>query len=239
MSKDYLNINIPHLTPDIDFNSVDAVHSVGLSHIGEYLAVFYGEEIPQDERVKRLTNNVLGSLAVLSTSGSEELVQVFTNKPEKYVPHWLRVFTPVVDTSKALGRNIDLILNRGAITKGGDEDVASNDLTYQVGLLDVASFIIAAQLELEHPRFQFYQLIDRARGVMPAEHKTLPPPSQTKIFALDFLLATDIIPIKTEHKKKIHNLRLQGQKIISHTEENIIQIRRRFSSGHTEVERDL
>jgi hypothetical protein len=67
MAVDRIHLGVGHLSMQLETDDPDAVHSVGLSHLGDYLNVMYGEDIPRDVVARRLSGALLGSMAVLST----------------------------------------------------------------------------------------------------------------------------------------------------------------------------
>lgn len=211
MAKDRISLNVAHLNPIMDLDNPDAIHLVGASHLKEYLDFFYGEGIPADPQMTHLTEGVLGALAVFSTD--EEAPAARHNNPLQAVPFWLQSFTPVVDRTKALGKRVGADLTGlEQRRRVGREDI-TNDLAYGLGVFDVASFAIANELEISHPRFKHKALVERARDLQPAgqllaEHTD----------AVAFKLITQLPIIKADYRRKMILLREQGERIIDTTE---------------------
>ncbi len=217
MAEDRININVAHLTPAIDFKEVEAVHSVGVSHLREYLNIMFGEEYPKDERDKRLVDRALGAVAVYSTN--DELPDLFLNNPRSYIPHWLKYLSPVIDSTKALGRRTEHKITE---VEQGQSSI-NNDLTIMVGLFDVISFVVASEFGLSHPRYQQVALMERSRNTIPLDHRLVDESRTEDVFSFDLL--TQLPFIKAEHRKKMLQLRSEGQKIVAQSETNLTRLR--------------
>ena len=216
MPKDHINVNVAHLSLNLDMENAEAVHPVGLSHLKDYLTIMFGEEVPHEPRDKNLASNLLGSLALLSTD--ERLVGASELDPLARIPYWLMRMTPVVNNTKALGKRVDERFIELEGTKNGLEKFFSNDLTYLAGLFDLTSFVVATQMEIEHPRGQVSALMDRSKAVVPLGDTFLPleQPNPTA-----FELLIELPLIKVEYRQRMAQLRHQGKKIVNAAEANV------------------
>ncbi|HEY4964661.1 MAG TPA: hypothetical protein VIH90_08295 [Candidatus Saccharimonadales bacterium] len=217
MTVDRINVSVAHLTPAIDFEQTDAVHSVGVSHLREYLDIVYAETYPKDERDKRLVDRVIGALATYSTN--DELPELFIRDPLAYIPHLLKYLTPVVDTTKVLGKRTDEKITE--IERG--QAPTDNDATIMIGLFDATSFVVASELALSHPRHQQAELMERSQKVIPLDHKFIGDPRTVDV--VSFELLTQLPIIKAEYRKKMLQIRAAGQQIIELTESNVATLR--------------
>jgi hypothetical protein len=136
--------------------------------------------------------------------------------PLAYIPHWLRVLVPVVDDAKAIGKYVDAELTVREAQGKAAEQPMTNDFTYMLGLFDLSSFVIVNQLELDHPRFQARNLMERSKGVMPVGQVLVDRFSPKDSAAMDRIIQMPFI--RAAYRRKIVNLRRQGARIAANTE---------------------
>jgi hypothetical protein len=216
MAADRINVYPAYFMAPIELDDPAAVHSVGLSHLGEYLDVMYGGDFPRDQQARRLSAHLLESMALLSTDDSLSYEALEAN-PLSYISHKLRLVEPVVNNAKSIGRYVgEELTAREASSQPGDRPEI-NDFTYVLGIFDLSSFVVSDQLDLDHPRFHLQGLIECAQGVVPADHEMTGAKLQENQAALERLLPL----LKRDHRRKLINLRRQGEKIVANAEDYI------------------
>ena len=223
MAKDRISVNVANLSGVIDLDHPDAVHPVALSHLGEYFAITNGEDIPHDPANKRLSERLLGSLAILSTDDELERRAITLQSPnapdvlvDAYIAHWIKLMSPVVGRTRAVGKRLDGYLDPEEHGVKLD-DTPVQDFLYLVGLFDITSFVIAQQLSVEHPRMQLKNLTDQAIGVTPLDFDPVSGMEDGAPLALDLMINLPILPAQYRHQ--LRQLKLQGEAIVQKTEE--------------------
>jgi len=216
--QDLITVNAAHFSEALDLDHPDAIHPVGASHLKEYLTIMYGEEVPEDEVARRLSDQALQSLAAFSLNHS--LVEIAKTDPLGYVPQWIRSFSPVVDDTKALGKLVSTYVDGMEKTAQYQNPDITIDFVYSLGLFDALSFVIAAQLELPHPRFQYKNLMKQAEEVTPEGYELAKP---TSAKGLEALINSGIV--KAAYARKLTQLRAQGQRIVDSSNSCVERVR--------------
>ena len=215
MAQDRINVYPAHFMPSIGMDEPIAVHSVGLSHLKEYLGIMYGGDMPGDVLSRRLSRPLFESMAALSTDYSLSTEALERDGPSRYVSNKVRLIGPVVDDAKRVGKYVGEELDKRETGSQVAASLEINGFTYMFGLFDLSSFVISSQLDLDHPRFQARRLIERSRGVMPAGH-TMTEVSEEDKQAMERLIQSPLL--KAAVRRRLGNLRHQGQKIIVNAE---------------------
>ena len=216
MAADRINVYPAHFMAPIELDDPVAVHSVGLSHLGEYLDVMYGGDFPRDQQARRLSAPLLESMALLSTDDSLSHEALEAN-PLSYISHKLRLVEPVVNNAKSVGKYVDEELTAREAGSQPDDRPEINDFTYVLGIFDLSSFVVSDQLDLDHPRFSSQGLAERVHGLVPAGHEVTGAKLQENQAAFERLLPL----LKKDHQRKFINLRRQGERIVANAEDYI------------------
>ena len=223
MPAERITVSVSHLSSFIDPNNPGAVHVVGVSHLPEYMRMMFGDEIPHNPDARRLTAQTMAAMSVLSTD-DELAAAVGTDEMALYVPLWLRSFSPVVATTKALGKHVDTRLAKVEASPKRGEAVLDNELTYVLGVFDIASFVVASQLDISHPRLRLENLVDQVLANFPPGTELAGAQPAAHFTALQLLARLPII--KSEYRRKIEQLHVQGTKIVGHAEHNMGRLQR-------------
>lgn len=227
MAHELIAFNVSHVSPEVALDSVEAVHPVGASHLKDYMSVIFGDDTPEDPTDRRVTDRFFKAIADFSTD--EDLMRVFNKDPLRYIPYWLGAFTPVVDATKSLFKQADIRLSE---CEGAHPQEPTNNLSFVVGLSDLASFAISMQLEIPHPRFENEKFMEDSLTLPLADRTMYIPPKVGEITAFDLL--TLLSSVKADHKRKMINLQTQGQKIVDASQENLIRLQN-IMIAHPEI----
>jgi hypothetical protein len=218
MPKDRINVGVAHLNPHIELDQPDAVHSVGVSELSSYLKTMYGEDVPHEEKARRLSGALLSTMTELSID--EELPRLATSDPIAWLPRWLQRVEPVASSAKSLGKYI----NKELILCETDEDKElTNDITFVTGLYDLTSFVLASELALDHPRYGAENLMERSRQVAPAHQKFVDHAQSEQKKTMEFLSSSELI--SPAYRRRVAGVRHEGEEIIVNTENYIERLR--------------
>jgi hypothetical protein len=214
MAKDRINVNIAHLSLPLEVTDPDAMHSVGVSHLREYLDIMYGKPMPEGRTEIRLARSLQDALTSLSTD--ENLLKIYETNVLAYIPYWTRLTRPVIKSAGDAGKYIE-----GKFMEFNDPRQPAqidNDFTYMLGMYDLSSFAIAAHLELPHPRLENEALVERAEGVVPPGQQYVrnqPGPNS----GLEILLTQPIL--KYSDRQELRRIIDAGKILIDKSEEYV------------------
>ena len=221
MTIDRFTVIATHLSPDYDRDKTEAHHPVGASHLKEYLAVMYGPDVPNDRATRYLTDRHLDNLAALSI---DERMRSLTEDSARLIPHWLSLLEPAVDSGRAVGKQVNTLLD--TVEKHDPEAFPTQsvaDLRYSSAVFHITGFIIATDLCLPHPHFA-----KQTEGSKSILRGVLSQPGEEVIDNPDedywASLATSGI-VKAEYGRKMLLLQKRGRQLIIDSERYVERLR--------------
>ena len=155
MIKDQYAFNPMLLGPELSLSSKqNIVESVPVSQYGSYLEALYGPDVPHNKADRYAADTFFDAATAYSTDTS--MYDILTDKQsdavqkvKRFIPRWLQLTEPVVDSARLLDKVVDRHLD--AYDDGELPNRYDNLMHFMVGIFYSSTQLASLAVDIPHP----------------------------------------------------------------------------------------
>jgi len=203
MAAERIRINVvPMNSETAQTDRIIPVSTIGASEIESYVAEGYGPGVPKSERAHRISRELLDSMTALSTDEEYDILAQLDQAA--WLPHWLELAGPVVESARRAGSYVDQEFTTRENNAFAARQPIDEDLQYMFSLFNLSSFVVAAELGLKHP--------NDAPDDLVAGDTSKEANRQTRHDLLQSVSESRLVP--GPYRRKARRIRRQGEKVV-------------------------